>query len=137
VIIVGVALLLTSLAEEAEARRRGRKAHKKAKPAATAVAAAPAPEAETGDAPDSAGAPEAEHGEASATAAGTAAKPGDPKKVKGPKVMDFTGLAVEGKLRTPQLLYFLGRVKEELNRASLENRSFMPELVRSVDEGAM
>jgi hypothetical protein len=56
---------------------------------------------------------------------------------KGPKVMDFTGLSVEGKLRTPQLLYFLGRAKEELERASLENRSFMPELVRSVDEGEM
>ena len=51
--------------------------------------------------------------------------------------MEFTGLAVEGKLRTPQLLYFLGRAKEELERASLENRSFMPELVRSVDEGEM
>ena len=47
--------------------------------------------------------------------------------------MDFTGLDVEGKLRAPQLLYFLGRAQEELDRASLEKRSFMPELSRSLE----
>lgn len=52
-----------------------------------------------------------------------------------PKVFDFTGLDISGRLRTPQLLYFLDRANEELERASLERRSFIPEMVRSVDEG--
>jgi len=57
----------------------------------------------------------------------------DPKK-KEPKVFDFTGIQFEGRLRTPQLLYFLDRAAEELERASLERRSFIPEMVRSIDE---
>src|SRR5262245_8108770 len=62
--------------------------------------------------------------------AGPKAKGG--KKVK---VFDFGAIGIEGTMKTPQLLYFLSRVREELDRASLEKRSFMPELVRSVDEG--
>ncbi|HUQ07778.1 MAG TPA: hypothetical protein VM261_35030 [Kofleriaceae bacterium] len=54
-----------------------------------------------------------------------------------PKVFDFTGLDISGRLRTPQLLYFLDRATEELERASLERRSFIPEMVRSVDEGPL
>jgi hypothetical protein len=34
----------------------------------------------------------------------------------------------------PQLLYFLQRAQEELERASLKRRSFVPEMVRSLDE---
>ncbi|MBZ0230936.1 MAG: hypothetical protein K8M05_01170 [Deltaproteobacteria bacterium] len=65
---------------------------------------------------------------------GTSA-PGAPKGK--PKVFDFTGLDISGRLRTPQLLYFLDRATEELERASLERRSFIPEMVRSVDEGPL
>jgi hypothetical protein len=55
--------------------------------------------------------------------------------VKGkPRVFDFTGLDLAGRLRTPQLLYFLDRASEELERASLERRSFIPAMVRSIDE---
>ena len=54
-----------------------------------------------------------------------------------PKVFDFTGLDISGRLRTPQLLYFLDRATEELERASLERRSYIPEMVRSVDEGPL
>ncbi len=62
----------------------------------------------------------------------------EPGAAKGkPKVFDFTGLDISGRLRTPQLLYFLDRATEELERASLERRSFIPEMVRSVDEGPL
>lgn len=61
---------------------------------------------------------------------------GKPNQGK-PKVFDFTGLDISGRLRTPQLLYFLDRANEELERASLERRSFIPEMVRSVDEGPL
>lgn len=54
-----------------------------------------------------------------------------------PKVFDFTGLDLAGRLRTPQLLYFLDRASEELERASLERRSFVPAMVRSIDESAL
>lgn len=59
------------------------------------------------------------------------------KSTKKEKLYDFTDFSIEGKLRTPQLLYFLGRARQELERASLEKRTFIPEMVRSVDEGGL
>lgn len=68
---------------------------------------------------------------------GPSADKGDKDKGGKPKVFDFTGLDINGRLRTPQLLYFLERANEELEAASLERRSFIPELVRTVDEEAL
>lgn len=53
------------------------------------------------------------------------------------QVFDFSGLTLQGSMRTPQLLYFLGRASEELRRASLERRSFVPEMVRSLEEAPL
>jgi hypothetical protein len=55
---------------------------------------------------------------------------------KDPKVknFDFNALDLAGRMRTPQLLYFLERANEELERASLKKRSFIPHMVRSVEE---
>jgi len=44
------------------------------------------------------------------------------------KVMSFEGLDIEGRLKSPQLLYFVGRVHAEFDRPTLPHRSFMPEL---------
>ncbi|HEU4729273.1 MAG TPA: hypothetical protein VFT22_15335 [Kofleriaceae bacterium] len=64
------------------------------------------------------------------------AKDGKDKKPK-EKTFDFDNLKLNGQLRTPQLLYFLERANEELERASLEKRSFIPHMVRSVEEEAL
>jgi hypothetical protein len=64
-----------------------------------------------------------------------AVKPADKKPKE--KNFDFDNLKLNGQLRTPQLLYFLERANEELERASLEKRSFIPHIVRSVEEEAL
>lgn len=61
-------------------------------------------------------------------------KKGKDAKDKGPKTYDFNALDLNGRMRSPQLLYFLERANEELERASLEKRSFIPHMVRSLEE---
>lgn len=67
----------------------------------------------------------------SAPPAKVAPKPDTKPAVKN---FDFTGLDLNGRMRTPQLLYFLERANEELERASLEKRSFIPHLVKTVED---
>lgn len=50
------------------------------------------------------------------------------------KTVEFTGLDIEGQLKTPQMLYFLNRLRAEFDRPRLPHRSFMPELSRSTKE---
>ena len=50
------------------------------------------------------------------------------------KTYTFGALDIEGRLKTPQLLYFLSRMKSEFDSASPQHRSFMPELKRSARE---
>jgi len=70
-------------------------------------------------------------GDTKATTAPAAKESGKKEKVKN---FDFNALDLNGRMRTPQLLYFLERANEELERASLEKRSFIPHMVRSVEE---
>ncbi len=68
----------------------------------------------------------------------------DPKKAKpeaarskngtSEKTYTFGGLDIDGKLKTPQLLYFLNRMKSEFDTTTPDKRSFIPELKRSTDE---
>lgn len=83
-----------------------------------------------------AGAVKADPSEPSDTPKDVGKKPG-PAKATSPKTYDFTSLDLNGRMRTPQLLYFLERANEELERAFLEKRSFIPHMVRSVDEEAL
>ena len=98
----------------------------------------------------SAAQPRAPKGNSSGPAPVKADKPDKPDKAdkgddkadkskKGDKVknFDFNALDLNGRMRTPQLLYFLERANEELERASLEKRSFIPHMVRSVEEESL
>ena len=51
-----------------------------------------------------------------------------------PRVYTFGGLDLEGKLKTPQLLYFRGRMRQELDASSLQRRSFLKELETTADD---
>jgi hypothetical protein len=50
------------------------------------------------------------------------------------KNYSFTGLDIDGKLKTPQLLYFLNRMKSEFDTTTPSKRSFIPELKQSTDD---
>ena len=50
------------------------------------------------------------------------------------KVLEFSGLDVSGRLKSPQLLYFLNRVRAEFDRPRLPHRSFIGEMERSTHE---
>lgn len=58
----------------------------------------------------------------------------DPKTGQKTKQYTFGGLDIDGKLKTPQLLYFLNRMKSEFDTTAPDKRSFIPELKRSTDE---
>ena len=57
-----------------------------------------------------------------------------PKTGQKSKQYTFGGLDIDGKLKTPQLLYFLNRMKSEFDTTAPDKRSFIPELKRSTDE---
>lgn len=113
-------------AKRASARKRRARAEEPAAPV-------PAPESESTTA--SAARKERSTDTAATRAAETAAQGVDSEVVKegdtSVKVMRFSGLDVEGRLKSPQLLYFVNRVRAEFDRPKLPHRSFMPELERS------
>lgn len=53
------------------------------------------------------------------------------------KVMEFSGFDISGRLKSPQLLYFLNRLRAQFNRPRLPHRSFIPELERSAHGKAL
>jgi hypothetical protein len=120
-----LAALVILAAQDADAQGRRRRSRRQRKPPAAEPArpevALPTP---------------AKRGEGPSAQPSTGAPA---QKIKGAKdqVFDFTGLSLAGSMRMPQLLYFLDRAEEELARAALERRSFVKEMVRSVDQEAL
>jgi len=49
------------------------------------------------------------------------------------RVYTFSGLDVNGNLKAPQLLFFRGRLQQELDTSNPEKRSFLKELERTAD----
>ena len=127
VLLIGfaMALMWAMPAEAGKGGRRSKKARARSQAQAESQARrpkpTPAPSAvasnDDGDKTARAGAP----------AGGAAGKPRE-------KVFDFSAIELGGSERMPQLLYFLDRADEELERASLERRSFVPEMMRTLDE---
>ncbi len=126
------ALCLLGAGAQAKPAKHHTAAHKPA-PAHTqerSVAPAPPAAAESG----------ADSGEGSADdakPAGEGAKPGAGGKTLKTKTYTFGAMDVEGKLKTPQLLYFLNRVKLELDMSAPDKRSFMKELAQSADDKSL
>ena len=107
-------------------------AHKPAPPHTQERSVAPAPTvAETEGASQGSG-----EGEASDDGKPVAEAKGSGKNVK-TKTYTFGAMDVEGKLKTPQLLYFLNRVKLELDMSAPDKRSFMKELGQSADDKSL
>jgi hypothetical protein len=107
---------------------------------ALVLPAAAQPKGKKADKPEpAAGAAKEDGGGKADAAAGKADGKAAGKKDAKPAVknFDFTDFNLNGKMRTPQLLYFLERANEELERASLEKRSFIPHMVRTVEEEAL
>ncbi|HET6150191.1 MAG TPA: hypothetical protein VFH68_21805 [Polyangia bacterium] len=77
-----------------------------------------------------------EGGKGAAVAGGDGSASGSGKTFKS-KTYNFGAMDVEGKLKTPQLLYFLNRVKLELDMSAPDTRSFMKELERSADDKSL
>jgi hypothetical protein len=125
---------------KARAKRAKRAKKKKAaatpEPAAAAPAASGSKEAQVPATESSVPAPESKPASASsaiATDEGQVRKEGDTEV----KTLEFTGLDIEGQLKTPQLLYFLTRLRAEFDRPRLPHRSFMPELQRTPGEKSL
>jgi hypothetical protein len=120
----------------AKSKRARARAAAAAKPKATPAAEKPVEEAAAPKPEREAAAPtEAQAGGASAEGAavdttGEVRDEGDTQV----KVMEFSGLDIEGQLKTPQMLYFLNRLRAEFGRPRLPHRSFMPELQRGTQE---
>jgi len=140
---LGLAALIVSGAPAAFAQTKAKPAPRAAKakkppakaPAKSAPEAEEAPAETKSDAP--AGAPEGAVKAAGTKEAKEPAKTGDQARVtaveesakdKGVKTYKFSAVEVEGRLKSPQIVYFLRRVRAEFEAGALGHRSFMPEL---------
>ncbi len=130
VLLIGFAIALM-WAMPAEAGKRGRRS-KKARARAHAQAESQARRPEPTPAPSAVASND--DGGRTGRGAGAGAPGGGAAGKPREKVFDFSAIELGGSERMPQLLYFLDRADEELERASLERRSFVPEMMRTLDE---
>ena len=113
------------------------------------LAAAPAPQAQpaAGDDTPADAAPAVEPAGDGAPADAAPTPTGEPADGDGEDTPDtapkdvtryrFTGLDIEGELRTPALLQFLAKIAGAFETLGLPHRSFMPELEATLDEDVL
>jgi len=156
--VASLSLLAASVRAQDSAHASSSGAEKKARAHKSAPAKKPATASKSRSAPKKGAAPaeipapktdkqtpDTKAGHAEAAAQAPAEPPAAPAQATGDvrtegdtqvKVMQFSGLDIEGQLKTPQMLYFLNRMRAEFGRPRLPHRSFMPELQRSTKEDA-
>jgi hypothetical protein len=118
-------------AKRANARDKDRNAPVRAASRDKSSEAPPAPEPTAADAdPHAAHAPSADAAALASDADERVRKEGSEEI----KTVEFGGLDIEGQLKTPQMLYFLNRLRAEFSRPELPHRSFIPELQRGTEE---
>jgi hypothetical protein len=66
-----------------------------------------------------------------------ASDPAEPEPSGDVTRYSFTGLDIDGELRTPALLQFLARIAGEFETVGIPHRSFMPELLRTAASDAL
>ena len=128
-----VAALILALGASAQAKpaKRHAAAHKPAPAHTQERTVAPAPPAADSEGSSEGG------GESGGDDAKPAAEAKSGGKTIKTKTYTFGAMDVEGKLKTPQLLYFLNRVKLELDMSAPDKRSFMKELNQSADDKSL
>ncbi len=131
--LVAALALLWGARTEAKPAKHHAAAHKPAPTHTQERTVTPAPAPASESAGDSGGEVAADD----ARPAGEAAKAGGGGKNLKTKTYTFGAMDVEGKLKTPQLLYFLNRVKLELDMSAPDKRSFMKELAQSADDKSL
>lgn len=108
-----------------------------AKPGAAAPAKKPATKADDGDAEARLAARETAEPVAVSRDAGKGGAVVDQKTLDGGgRVFRFGEVEVEGRLKSPQIVYFLRRVRAEFAASDLGHRSFMRELAETKNEPA-
>ena len=152
ILLVASLLLVGTATAHAAPKWKGKPAATKAPSAkgkkGKEVTKAKEPQGEPADAEKAAGATAAQEASASkeegVKPAGTAStKPTDAASVKvkedkeGVKTYKFETVEVEGRLKSPQVIYFLRRVRAEFDAAALGHRSFLGELSDSRRSAAL
>jgi hypothetical protein len=121
------ALVALSLSTSTLAKPKGAKPKpSKAAPVAEEVKPSPAPDAANESAPKAAGTQTKDAEKDPKAAQVTAVE--ESAKDKGVKTYKFSAIEVEGRLKSPQIVYFLRRVRAEFEAGDLGHRSFLPEL---------
>lgn len=135
-LMAAAACLFLALAGTASAKPARHKpaAPRRASPGAPKRAPAPSPATPSDASSSSETATAADSGGDTAPTPVSGVPPGTKVKTK---TYTFGAMDVEGKLKTPQLLYFLNRVKLELDMSAPDHRSFMKELAQSADDKSL
>jgi hypothetical protein len=129
---LALALAVGGRAQAKPGKRHSAGGHKPAPTQAQERSVAPPPPV----ADSEAASPGGQGGDSSEDAKPAAEAKAGGKNVK-TKTYTFGAMDVEGKLKTPQLLYFLNRVKLELDMSAPDKRSFMKELGQSADDKSL
>jgi hypothetical protein len=133
VLFLVAALIAAPAAAKPAKRGGGHKAPASATGTRTKTSTSTSTSTRTGDADQSSSSSASQPAETTVAATTTTTTATNGNKLK-TKTYTFGAMDVEGKLKTPQLLYFLNRVKLELDMSAPDKRSFMKELEQSADD---